>query len=48
MLPARLRGAEDTRHFERLAEITVTASDGDDRAGRENAWADDRALVDGD
>ena len=37
----------DARHFERLAEVAVTAGDGDDGAGREDARTGDDALVDG-
>ena len=44
---ARLRSAERARHFERLAEVAVTAGDGDDGAGRVDARAGDGALVDG-
>ena len=44
---ARVRAAEDARHFERLAEVAVTAGDGDDGAGRIDARAGDDALVDG-
>ena len=41
------RPAEDARQLERLAEVAVTAGDGDHRAGREDARAGDEALVDG-
>ena len=43
----RQRTAEDARHFVRLAEIAVTAGDGDDGAGRIDARTGDDPLVDG-
>ena len=46
-LPAGLRCAERSRQFEWLAEVAVTTGDGDDGAGREDARAGNRALVDG-
>ncbi len=46
-LPAGLGCAERSRQFEWLAEVAVATGDGDDGAGREDARADNRALVDG-
>src|SRR5215468_4067404 len=43
---ARSRLAEGPRHLERLAEVAVTTGDGDDGAGRVDAWPGDDALVD--
>ena len=47
LLPAGLRAAENARQFERLAEVAVTAGDGDYGAGRVDARTCDDALVDG-
>jgi hypothetical protein len=44
---ARQRTAEGTRHLERLAEVAMTAGDGNHGAGRIDAGAGDHALVDG-
>ena len=45
LLHARRRAAEDARQLERLAEVAVTAGDGDDGAGREDARREDPSKI---
>ena len=47
LLLARQGGADDARQLVRVAEIAVTAGDGDNSAGWIDARAGDDALVDG-